>query len=249
LIPEKKICGWCNIKKEASCFALRKKNGKTTLRLECKECNNKKRMKAYYEHLKPKVIARNKIYYEQNKDKINTYKKQWDADNFVDRQIKRKQSYLENSKEVRAERKKYYYKNREQIIEANVIYIKKNLSRVRENQRKRHEKRKTIDVHYKLLKTLRGRVTMAIKRENGKCAATMNLVGCSIQYLRQHLENKFLPGMGWHNHNFRGWHIDHIKPIASFDLKDPEQQKICFHYTNLQPLWGVDNMKKGAKVA
>jgi hypothetical protein len=43
------------------------------------------------------------------------------------------------------------------------------------------------------------------------------------------------------------WHVDHIRPCASFDLTDPEQQAICFHYTNLQPLWAIDNIKKGAR--
>jgi len=52
--------------------------------------------------------------------------------------------------------------------------------------------------------------------------------------------------MTWSNYG-KGWHIDHIKPCASFDLSNPEQQKICFHYTNLQPLWAIDNIKKGAK--
>ena len=47
--------------------------------------------------------------------------------------------------------------------------------------------------------------------------------------------------------NYGLWHVDHIKPCFSFDLTDPEQQKICFHYTNLQPLWALENIKKGKK--
>lgn len=54
--------------------------------------------------------------------------------------------------------------------------------------------------------------------------------------------------MTWANYGKSGWHIDHIKPCASFDLSDPDQQKACFHYSNLQPLWAFDNLSKGAKL-
>ena len=74
----------------------------------------------------------------------------------------------------------------------------------------------------------------------------MKLLGCSSEFLRQHLERQFKPGMSWENHG--QWHLDHIKPCASFDLSKPEQQRICFNYKNLQPLWAIDNMKKGAKL-
>ena len=73
----------------------------------------------------------------------------------------------------------------------------------------------------------------------------MALLGCSAEQLRTHLEEKFTDGMSWDNYGYRGWHIDHIRPCASFDLTDPQQQLECFHYTNLQPLWAEDNFKKG----
>ena len=62
-----------------------------------------------------------------------------------------------------------------------------------------------------------------------------------------HLEALFQPGMTWDNHAIDGWHIDHIRPCTSFDLTDPEQQRQCFHYTNLQPLWAFDNISKSDK--
>jgi len=71
----------------------------------------------------------------------------------------------------------------------------------------------------------------------------MKLVGCSIDFLKQHLENKFKPGMSWKNYG--KWHIDHIRPCASFDLRKPAEQKKCFHYSNLQPLWAKENLVKG----
>jgi hypothetical protein len=76
---------------------------------------------------------------------------------------------------------------------------------------------------------------------------TLELVGCTVPELRQHLEAQFTEGMTWDSYGRHGWHVDHIRPCASFDLTDPEQQRQCFHYTNLQPLWAVDNIRKGAK--
>ena len=95
----------------------------------------------------------------------------------------------------------------------------------------------------KIEDTLRARVGIAIRKQFGvKATKTTDLIGCSIKKIRQHLESQFLPGMSWENHG--KWHIDHIRPCASFDLTDPEQQKQCFHYTNLQPLWAADNLAK-----
>ena len=76
----------------------------------------------------------------------------------------------------------------------------------------------------------------------------MELIGCSFDYLKNHLECQFDDEMSWCNWGMKGWHIDHIIPCASFDLTNPEEQQICFHYSNLQPLWARDNMSKGSKV-
>ncbi len=75
----------------------------------------------------------------------------------------------------------------------------------------------------------------------------MELIGCSSKELESYLETQFTEGMTWDNYGYYGWHIDHIKPCASFDLSDPEQQKLCFHYSNLQPLWAKENIKKSNK--
>ncbi len=102
-----------------------------------------------------------------------------------------------------------------------------------------------VDMDFRLRGSLRARVRSAIHADCGrKAAKTMELVGCSIKHLRAHLEQQFTADMSWDNYG--DWHIDHIRPCASFDLTDPEQQRQCFHYTNLQPLWARDNMIKGA---
>jgi len=107
--------------------------------------------------------------------------------------------------------------------------------------------RAASDPEFKLKGVLRARVRAAIRNSGGtKSHGTMQLVGCTVENLRQHLEQQFTDGMSWDNHG--DWHVDHIMPCAAFDLTDEDQQRVCFNYTNLQPLWASDNMSKGAKV-
>ena len=98
----------------------------------------------------------------------------------------------------------------------------------------------------KLAKAISNRVAIALKGGHKKTSST-KLLGCSIEHLRDHLESQFEEGMSWDNHSMTGWHIDHIRPCASFDLTDEAQQRECFHYKNLQPLWAKDNLSKNAK--
>lgn len=94
---------------------------------------------------------------------------------------------------------------------------------------------------------LKKRIRCALKRSKStKSFKTQELIGCSIEELKIHLESLFKPGMTWENRGVNGWHIDHIRPCVSFNLSDPEQQKQCFHYTNLQPLWAEENMSKNS---
>jgi hypothetical protein len=73
---------------------------------------------------------------------------------------------------------------------------------------------------------------------------TLELLGCNSEFFKEYLENNFLDGMTWENYG--EWHIDHMKPCAAFDLTNEDDQRKCFHYTNLQPLWALDNIIKGA---
>ena len=81
-----------------------------------------------------------------------------------------------------------------------------------------------------------------IKKE----CSTTELIGCSVQYAREHLEKQFRQGMNWKNAGL--WHIDHILPINHFDLTKIEEQKRVFHYTNLQPLWRKENISKSDRI-
>jgi hypothetical protein len=111
--------------------------------------------------------------------------------------------------------------------------------------------KKRTDPAYKLKCTLRNRIYYAIKKGQGfKSGHSQELLGCDFQAVKEHLESLFTEGMSWDNHGQGDdkWHIDHIIPCASFDLTDPEEQRKCFHYTNLQPLWQPDNLSKGDRI-
>jgi hypothetical protein len=101
-----------------------------------------------------------------------------------------------------------------------------------------------LDINYKIRCNLATRIWYALK-DICKSKSTEKLLGCNIDFLREHLQKQFKPGMSWSNYG--KWHIDHIKPCASFNLNKPNEQKKCFHYKNLQPLWAKDNRIKSNK--
>lgn len=98
------------------------------------------------------------------------------------------------------------------------------------------------DPNFKLRRTLRSRIYNVLKG-NKKSASTLRLLGCDLDTFRRYIEARFSRGMTWKNHG-SVWHLDHIRPCASFDLRDLEQQRACFHYTNHQPLFAADNLRK-----
>lgn len=77
---------------------------------------------------------------------------------------------------------------------------------------------------------------------------TQQFLGCSLEEFKNYIESKWQPGMTWDNWSKYGWHIDHIKPLKSFDLTIESQLREACLYTNLQPLWAEDNLKKSSKV-
>jgi len=114
------------------------------------------------------------------------------------------------------------------------------------------EKRKNC-IYTKIKENLRSRTYQAIKN-NQKSGSAIKDLGCSVEKLKQYLENKFYPhpitleNMTWDNYGLYGWHIDHVVPLSLFDLTDPKQFIKACNYTNLQPLWAEENLKKGASV-
>ena len=115
------------------------------------------------------------------------------------------------------------------------------------------KKRRATDPNYKILHCLRTRMGRIIRSK--RPFKTKDLIGCSVAELRGHLESLFKPGMAWSNHGVKGWHIDHRRPLASFNFVNAdgsineEELRRAMHLTNLQPLWYWENMSKGAKLA
>ena len=106
--------------------------------------------------------------------------------------------------------------------------------------------RRKTDVNFYLKSRLRGRLSCALKR-NQKAGSAIADLGCTIPELKKHLESKFQTGMTWDNRG-KEWHIDHVIPLARFNLQDRQQFLVACHYTNLQPLWARDNIVKGKSV-
>ena len=102
------------------------------------------------------------------------------------------------------------------------------------------------DPLFRMITRLRARTRKAFLRlGRQRPDTTKALLGCTGEELRARFEGLFQPGMSWEN--MAEWEIDHVRPIASFDLTDAEQVRRAFHHTNLQPLWRADNRRKGAK--
>jgi hypothetical protein len=104
------------------------------------------------------------------------------------------------------------------------------------------------DPTFKVACSLRSRISSLIRKSGTKkMVRCTELIGCSINEFRKHLESKFVDGMTWDNYG--DWHIDHIFPCSKFDLRLLSEQKKCFHYSNQQPLWKIDNLRKGNRLS
>ena len=134
-----------------------------------------------------------------------------------------------------------------------IEYVDKNReavnARYRSNGKKYRiatKKRIKEDPAFRIRCNLSTRVRMALKAAGTrKSEKTKELIGCSIEDLKAHLESKFVEDMTWENYG--KWHLDHMKPCATFNLIDVEEQRKCFHWTNLQPLWAIDNLRKSSR--
>lgn len=199
------------------------------------ECSNKGVKKTVYsgisKYLKTakgikSTRKASQIYYKKNKEKHKA--------------IVKKYLQTEKGKAVRKatndrNSKKYY-----QRIKNDPILLKKR----REWSNNYFSQRAKEDIEFRIIKNLRTRLyTWFARTGEKKNTSIKSLVGCSKKYLVKYLENKFKSGMTWKNYG--EWHIDHIKPLSKFNIKDQKEIEIAMHYTNLQPLWAPENLSKG----
>ena len=197
-----------------------------------------------------------KEYRRKNKEKEKKRHEEW--------KINRREVYLaglekqrqirdsmteEEKEEKKVQQQDWYYSRggKEKCQE----HSKKNRKRITQRTL---EKRRSCP-QLKIKERMGNRIRTTLKRKNlKKQSRTSEIIGGAENFIK-HIETLWLPGMSWENHaHWDGkdgtsvWHIDHIKPISSFDLTDEKQLKECFHYSNCQPLWAVDNLRKSAKI-
>jgi len=228
VIPCAKKCSRCGKTKALNEF-FKDITIKDGLYVYCKECTKNKNKKSYQKHKDTRKMS-GKIYRDRNKEKI----------------FKRQQIYYQENKErIRVYKKEYQQKNRKAIA--------KRLKKWSQTHRKEIalycKNRRNNDLNYKILCNLRSRLSAAISSQGAhKSNRTMDLIGCSIVELKTHIQKQFGDGMTWENYGLgnKKWSIDHIIPCAYFDLTKIEEQKKCFHHTNLQPLWNKRNCEKNS---
>ena len=201
---------------------------------QCKSCGENKSLDQYHGKrciCKDCANAIKREYYNNNKSVALANKKEYYQKNKESIKDKRKE-YRDTpaGKERRKEyNQKYYATNREKLIQDSIEY---------------ECERKKIDPLYRAVRNVRNRARKAFK-EGAFSKTTESLLQCSLANLKIHIESKFQDGMSWDNYGYTGWHVDHIIPLSSANSLE-ELEKLS-HYTNLQPLWAVDNMIKGAK--
>ena len=230
-----------------------------TKKIYCsKKCKIKNKNKKYRKINNIKIKECCKKWKAKNKDYVLEKQRLWHSKNKHRVSEQRREAYRENLEKRRQLRKDYYNNNKESFSkrcrenrvksgkkEYERNWYHKNKDRILERLKNKAKK----DPNFKIKKSIRLRILKVLKRDKiKKYYKSIHLLGCTTEEARIHLEKQFKEGMTWENHGTHGWHIDHIMPCASFDLTDPEQQKKCFHYTNLQPLWAHENMSKGAKI-
>ena len=181
---------------------------------ECKECRHQRYL-LYFLKNKEKVLTKNKEWQKNNRDKYNVQR------------CKRYNKNLELSRQtVRQKRLN-------------------NLEHYRKYQREWFKRKRQENPRYAIEHRLRNRILIAMKKQNGKKAyKTTDLLGCEIDFFIKYIESLFTEGMNWEKLKNKEIEIDHILPCCQFNLLDENEQKKCFHYTNLQPIWKKDHIIK-----
>lgn len=265
IIVDKKICIKCDIEKQLTSFRVRKDTSKgyDNICLICEKLYHKQN----YKKNKEKIDKRNKEWAKNNPDKCRKlskkyyyqdpekYRKQGRSYWYKNRD-KYLQRYQQNKDEVLKKSRLRYYNNIEYERKRSETYYEKNKDKDREYSKKhrrrdndRDNERKKTDPGYRILCQVRQRMWECMKGKRNK-NEIIELIGCSLNQLETHIQNKFKKGMAWDNHGLGDdkWHLDHIVPCRFFDFTNQISPQICFHYLNLQPLWSIENHKKQGKI-
>jgi len=199
--------------------------------------------KKYYKLHKEKLKAKASLYYKSHKEQHDKYTREWYRRNpSLERSHK---AYLRRREKSLTYSKKYQKDNRVKVNETTKQWRKRNKQKWTKIRLNHYIKRRTTPAG-RIEDSLRTRLYQLLSNHI-KSASTINLTGCSLEFLVGYLESKFKDGMSWDNYGINGWHIDHIKPCCKFDLSKEDQQKECFNYRNLQPLWAKENLSKGGR--
>lgn len=200
--------------------------------------------KMYRERNRDKIMARLLKWQKENPEKVSAYKEKWRLGNMDKVRAASKRRYANDPEKYIATVRRYQKRHPKRVAAQKRRYQVNNREAVMRAQNK-WQASKMSDLQFRIKKILRGRTGSAIKAINGakKCAKTIEMLGCSIENFRIYLESKFNVGMSWDNYG-KIWEIDHIMPCAIFDLIKPEHQRRCFHFSNMQPLFTVDNRRK-----
>jgi hypothetical protein len=156
--------------------------------------------------------------------------------------LRKKQKWRqENPEEYKEQIRRYYLKTKD----IQLVKKKKWISENREKYNSYWTERKKNDEVFRLITNMRSRLWAYLKyMKVTKKNKTFDIVGCTPEYLKEHLEKQFVNGMTWENRD--EWHIDHIIPLSS--ATSEEEALKLYHYTNLQPLWAIDNLRKSNKI-
>lgn len=239
-----------------------REENKDTIRQRGKQYyeENKDKFQQYREENKEEKKQYMKKYREENKDAIKQKTKQYRENNADETKRYMEQYRIENADALsqygKQYKKKYYDKNREIILEKAKQYQIENKDKrkqyLRENadaiNLQQRDRRRT-DIQHRIKKVLRGRLKSAV-RNGAKVGSAVQDMGCSVEFLKNHLESQFTEGMAWENWGFGpgNWNIDHIVPLSIFNLEDRQHVILACHYGNLQPLWFENNMYKSDTV-
>lgn len=183
--------------------------------------------------------GRQRNWAEANKDKVREKGRRWTAANKAKVAAKRRRQRQKDVARANELARKWARANPDKIRE----YTKRRWPKFVEYQKKRY----ATDPVFKIRGLIARRILKCLKAKNSrKTSSVLAIIDCSIDELKRHIENQFLPGMTWANHG--KWHIDHIRPLASFDLTDWTQLRRAFSRDNMQPLWALDNQRKHARL-